>query len=301
MTPAQPETDACELSAGGLARFKRRIIQLLAALLFNLNLPGFASGSIYKGATKAICAPGLNCYSCPGAVTACPIGALQSSLAAADHKLPLYIVGTVLAFGALFGRTICGWLCPFGLIQELLDKIPLPKLAKGAWSRTLSRLKYLILALTVIILPTVLASPTFCAWLCPAGTLEAGLPIIAANPAIRASLGGQFVFKASLLALFVLASAVIYRPFCRFLCPLGALYSFFNRFALLRYRVDPARCTHCGVCSETCKMDVKQVSDAECIQCGSCVGKCQQCAIGHTLAGLRQTGKTGQPATREDS
>ena len=91
-----------------VARFKRHIVQLLAALIYNLNLGGFSTGTLYQGVTKGLCVPGLNCYSCPGAVGACPIGALQNALAAPDHRLPFYLLGTLLAFGALLGRTVCG-------------------------------------------------------------------------------------------------------------------------------------------------------------------------------------------------
>jgi polyferredoxin len=281
-----------------LAGFKRRIVQVLAMLLYNLNLPGFAEGSIWQGASKAVCVPGLNCYSCPGAVASCPIGSLQAALIASDHRLPLYMVGTVLAFGALFGRTVCGWLCPFGLIQELLYKIPLPKIGKGAWSRALSYGKYVVLFVCVIAIPMLLArftevgSPFFCAWLCPAGTLEAGLPLVAANTALRDLIGFQFWWKLGLLIAVLAACVFIYRPFCRFLCPLGALYSFFNRFALLRYRVDPARCASCGTCTATCKADVRQVSDRECVQCGECAKHCEHQAISFTLASLMRKQET---------
>ena len=56
---------------------KRKIIQIAAALLMNGNLSGFLKGKIYRGPLKQVCVPGLNCYSCPAAVTACPLGALQ--------------------------------------------------------------------------------------------------------------------------------------------------------------------------------------------------------------------------------
>jgi polyferredoxin len=261
----------------------------LAALLYNLNLPGFASASIYQGPLKAICVPGFNCYSCPGALGACPIGSLQAALGAANRKLPFYIVGTLLAFGALLGRTVCGWLCPFGLIQELLDKVPLPKLHKGTWSRRASWGKYVVLAVTVIGIPLGLALfdsqslPFFCAFLCPAGTLEAGLPLLAGSEGLRTLLGGQFVLKFVILVVFLVVCLFVYRPFCRFLCPLGALYSFFNRVALLRYRVDLSRCVHCETCTRTCKMDVAVLGDRECIQCGSCAPRCEQQAISFTL------------------
>ena len=67
---------------------KRRIIQLYAALLTNANLKGFGTGYIYIGDTKYACVPGMNCYSCPGAVGACPLGALQNALNATNTKLP---------------------------------------------------------------------------------------------------------------------------------------------------------------------------------------------------------------------
>lgn len=274
---------------GPIARFKRHIIQLLAALLYNLNFEGFATGTIYRGDSKGICVPGLNCYSCPGAIGACPIGSLQAALVASDQKLPLYIIGTLLAFGALLGRTVCGWLCPFGLIQDLLDKVPLPKIRKGAWSRVLSWGKYVVLALLVIAAPLILlyttgiGTPAFCAWLCPAGTLEAGIPLVASNEGLQMMIGSLFNWKVGLLIALIVACLFIYRPFCRFLCPLGALYSFFNRFALLRYRVDDERCVGCDACLSVCKVDIRTVSDRECIQCGACVTTCQTNAIRFSL------------------
>ena len=159
---------------------KRRLIQLCAALLYNLNLKGFAEASIYKGRSKGLCVPGLNCYSCPGAVGSCPLGTLQNALSAMDRKLPFYILGVLLLFGVTMGRTICGFLCPFGLVQELLYKIPVPKIKKNRVTQELSKVKYVILAVFVIILPVVfkaasgLPVPAFCKYICPAGTLEGG-------------------------------------------------------------------------------------------------------------------------------
>lgn len=273
-----------------IARFKRHIIQLLAALLYNLNFEGFATGTIYQGSSKGICVPGLNCYSCPGAIGACPIGSLQAALVASDQKLPLYVIGTILAFGALLGRTVCGWLCPFGLIQDLLDKAPLPKVRKGslepgvflgqvrhphrardhrpACSSGCDRRRH-----TGVLRPP-LPDP---------GTLEAGIPLVTMNEGLRFMLGSLFNWKVGVLVALVLVSLFVYRPFCRFLCPLGALYSFFNRFALLRYRVDNEACTSCGACLAVCKVDIRTVSDRECIQCGACVTSCETNAIRFSL------------------
>ncbi|MBO6039678.1 MAG: 4Fe-4S binding protein, partial [Oscillospiraceae bacterium] len=120
----------------------RRLIQLYSALLYNAHLRGFVKGEIYQGGAKYACVPGLNCYSCPGAVGACPLGALQNALAASGHRGGWYVMGILLLFGTVLGRTICGWLCPMGLVQELLHRIPTFKIKKSRVTRLLSYLKY---------------------------------------------------------------------------------------------------------------------------------------------------------------
>ena len=131
---------------------KRKLMQLYCALLFNANLKGFSGGSIYQGNSKAFCVPGLNCYSCPGAVGACPLGALQGAFSA-DRSTLFYVLGILGLYGLLLGRTICGWLCPFGLIQELLHKLPTPKIKKSPVTKALSFLKYGILVVFVVLIP----------------------------------------------------------------------------------------------------------------------------------------------------
>lgn len=276
---------------------RRRYIQLMSALLYNASLSGFATGSIYKGAVKGICVPGLNCYSCPGAVASCPLGTLQNALSSLPHKLPLYITGFLLLFGLLLGRTVCGFLCPFGLIQELLHKLPTPKIKKSRWTRRLSWLKYVVLALFAAALPIWYAFlkgmpvPAFCKLICPAGTLEGGFLLMALRPEYRSAAGLLFLWK-TLLCLGILALCVfLYRAFCRFLCPLGAVYSLFSRVALLGVRVDEKRCNGCGRCIRSCEMDIRQVGDHECIQCGHCASLCPQKAI--------YFGKEGKICTQE--
>lgn len=265
--------------------FRRRCIQLLSALIYNANLSGFVSGSLYKGSTKGICVPGLNCYSCPGAVGSCPLGALQNGLAAIPRKFPFYVLGLLLLFGLLLGRLICGFLCPFGLIQELLYKIPSLKLKKNKWTKRLSWLKYVILAFFVIAIPIWSALrrgvplPAFCKYICPAGTLEGGVLLAVLRPEYRALLGWLFSWKALLCLLILLGSVFIFRNFCRFFCPLGALYSLFSRVAVFGIQVDESRCTHCDICTKTCLLDVEKVGDRECVQCGKCKEKCPCNAI----------------------
>lgn len=264
---------------------KRRLIQLCAALLYNLNLKGFAEASIYKGKSKGLCVPGLNCYSCPGAVGSCPLGTLQNALSAMDRKLPFYILGVLLLFGVTMGRTICGFICPFGLVQELLYKIPVPKIKKNRVTRELSRVKYVILAVFVIILPVVfkaasgLPVPAFCKYICPAGTLEGGIPLVLLDESLGGLAGALFNWKVLAMAVILVSACFVYRSFCRFLCPLGAIYSLFAPAALLGVNIDRDACIDCGRCVRTCKMDIRQVGDRECIQCGECMKECNVDAI----------------------
>lgn len=260
---------------------KRRIIQLYAALLTNANLKGFFNGKIYMGATKNLCVPGLNCYSCPGAIGACPLGSLQNALEASDTRLPAYIFGTLILFGLLLGRTICGFLCPFGLIQDLLYKIKTYKVKKSKVTRILSYVKYVLLVALVIIVPVTVAIPGFCEYVCPAGTLEGGFGLLAnpENAEKLGVLGPLFTWKFTVLVLIIVGAVFLYRFFCRFLCPLGAIYGFFCRIALIGVKLDKDKCTDCGLCISACKMDIKRVGDHECINCGECISVCPTKAI----------------------
>jgi len=260
-------------------------VQAAAALLMNGNLPGFFTGRLYQGRLKQFCTPGLNCYSCPGALGACPIGSLQALAGNPKTLVSFYVYGFLLIAGALTGRFLCGFLCPFGLVQELLHQLPLRKWRRKRCFGWLRWLKYAVLAVFVIGIPTALALagkvsfPAFCEYICPAGTLEAGLPMALANAGVRAVLGWLFAWKCAVLLLFLLLSVKIFRPFCRFLCPLGALLSLFNRVSALHICTDAAKCDGCCKCREICPMEAPGPDALECIRCGECAAKCPQKAM----------------------
>ena len=252
-------------------------------MLHNANLKGFFTGKVYGGASKAVCVPGLNCYSCPGAVGACPVGSLQSFFGGLRFRFPYYVLGLLVFFGALLGRTVCGFLCPFGWLQELVHAVPFfKKTDRFALDRPLRKLKYAALVLTVIVLPLcVKLTPFFCKYVCPAGTLS-GLLLAARDALVRSRLGGLFAWKGFVLALTVLASLIVWRPFCKYLCPLGAIYGFFNRVSIHRLRLDADSCVRCGKCAAACRMcvDPAETPDsAECIRCGACVKACPTGAL----------------------
>ena len=267
----------------------RFLIQLAFAVLLNGFAAGFAGGKIFTGKTKAFCVPVLNCYSCPGALGSCPIGALQGALGRVGGRFPFYVLGTMMLFGAVFGRLLCGFVCPFGFLQDLLAKIPGKKLKiPEKLDRPMRFLKYVVLVILVVLFPLFLkdengiAIPWFCKYLCPAGTLEGGIPLILSNAGLRSLVGVLFGWKTAVLVLILSASVFVRRFFCRYLCPLGAFYALFNKFSLFRMDLDVKKCVDCKKCESVCPMDInvtKNINSAECIRCGKCKSVCSSNAI----------------------
>ncbi len=264
---------------------KRKLIQWVAFGYSNPYLSNFKEGRIYKGKWKQFCNPGLNCYSCPAASLACPIGALQAVSGSMNFKFSFYVVGLLFAFGIVLGRAVCGWLCPFGLIQELIHKIPSPKLKL---KRGFLYGKYFILIVFVILLPIVatnymgMGKPAFCQFICPAGTLEGGVFLLGTHPELRQTIGSLFSLKLTILIVTIIGCILVYRFFCRAICPLGAIYGFMNKVSMYHLKVDKQECVNCGKCKKVCKMEVdpvKKPDSAECIRCGACVAACPKDAI----------------------
>lgn len=267
----------------------RLIVQACFAALSNGYIKGFTQGSLYQGDIKYVCTPGLNCYSCPGAFASCPIGSLQATLNSRDYYVSLYVAGILVVTGTFLGRFVCGFLCPFGLVQDLLFKIPfVKKIRTLPGEKFLRWFRYFILLVFVILLPvfvmdiTGLGQPWFCKYICPAGTLEGGIPQTLLNQNLRGAIGFLFKWKVSILVVTVISSIIIYRPFCRYICPLGAIYGLFNKVSFYRYKVDPDKCTKCGACQKICKLNIKvyeNPNSLDCIRCGECKAGCPKKAI----------------------
>lgn len=288
---------------------KRHFIQILATLITNPYWKGFTTATIYKGRLKYLCHPGLQCHSCPSSVTSCPLGALQNAFAALRETLSqcqfhigLYSIGYFGTIGIIFGRLVCGWVCPFGLLQDWLYKIPTPKFRLPQFA---SYGKYLMLVILVIFLP-ISASfykvsftgekaqlqpfpiisvnesgttyPWYCKLVCPAGTFQAGIPKVLLDSDVRQSLGFWFRLKWTILIIFLLWMVLTPRAFCRVGCPIGAIYGLFNKFSLYKLSVDKGKCTKCGLCEEVCPTDVKVYetpNHPDCIRCLNCVPACK--------------------------
>lgn len=261
----------------------RLTIQIVFTILTNGYTYGFLNGKIYQGNLKYACVPGLNCYSCPGAVGSCPIGALQALLNQQGFTIPFSVLGFFFLFGSLLGRFVCGWLCPFGLVQDLLHKIPVFRKSKRLpFHAVLKYGKYVVLAGLVVIGSAFLFDgfakvPAFCKYLCPSGTLFGAVPLLIGNASLRSQMGALFWWKFFVLIFLLILSIKVYRPFCQYLCPLGAVYGWFNRFCMVQIHWEKEKCTGCTACENACPvgLTVQEIScSPECIRCGKCVEAC---------------------------
>jgi polyferredoxin len=265
----------------------RLIIQIAFFFLQNPLLKNFITGDIYQGNLKTLCTPGLNCHSCPAALTACPIGAIQLFLSGTNHSISLFVTGFFLVIGAIFGRLICGYVCPMGLLQDLLYKLKTPKMRPRF--RFVRYIKYAILAVLVILLPalilnelTGLGDPWFCKYICPSGTIFGAIPLLTANEFLRDFAGTQLIIKIAIAAALLSIAIFVYRPFCRILCPLGAIYSLFNKIAFIKMHCNKEACTACGSCAKACQIKLNPAAEPnspECVRCGDCISACKQKAL----------------------
>lgn len=257
----------------------RQGIQSLGAVLPNCYLGGLSTGQIYKGPLKCTCLPVLNCHSCPSALFSCPVGTAQHY--AVLHKIPLFLFGVFGIVGLLVGRMACGWLCPFGLLQDLLHRV---KSTKIALVRELSVTRYAVALMLVFIIPFV-TGQTWFSILCPMGTLTASIPWAVYNPVDALThqplvppdaIGVLFAIKVGILLGSLLLFVASKRPFCRIVCPLGLFFSFFNKVSMVRLEVSEG-CNQCDRCVEICPVDIKVYeapNSGECIRCLRCLG-CQ--------------------------
>ena len=268
-------------------RDKRRLAQAAAFLACNM---GFTAAT-----QTGLVAPFMFCHGCPLASFACPIGALQHFLGA--HTAPLFLTGFLALAFLVLGRAACGWLCPFGALQDLLARLAGISKARGPPSaprlarldRAARKAKFLVL-LGTIAGSWALAGTTFC-WFCPVGALFAGIPYKLTHMDTR--LGLLFYAHLAVLALVLVIALLLPRAWCRYACPLGAIAGLFNRLSLIGIELDRDKCVGCGACLEACPMGLRSLDDigtsVECILCGRCAEACPTGALRLSLlAGSRE-------------
>jgi len=232
----------------------------------------------------------LQCSNCAASSFTCPLilvqrGAVMASMGifggAMGAAMAGKILGSVLGalamlvlFGALFGSWGCGWLCPFGFVQDMLAKIPVKKFRLPSWS---GHLRIPLFVALVVAVPYLTRSLFFCD-VCPSGTINrlwqqaAGIPLFFKTPqGIRASVSIFF-----LVGILVL-SAFTHRPFCSLFCPIGGVVGLLNKVSGLHLSVNREKCASCGRCASVCPQGIdpsKTPAHGRCSRCLECTDAC---------------------------
>lgn len=249
-------------------------MQLASSILSNSYVGAFITKTVNNNPLKGVCVPYLNCYACPTALFSCPIGTLQHFMTL--RAAPFLLLGFLGLVGLSIGRMACGWVCPFGFLQELLHKAPTRKWRVPPYFKYF---KYGVLVFVAMLLPY-LTGETWFSKLCPAGTLTAGIPWIFWNPAnpttglpvLPTAPGVQYVIAVLILVGFLIWFVFSRRPFCKAVCPLGAIFALFNGASLVKLEVAE-NCDGCHVCNTSCPMDLVvplEINSGECIRCLEC-------------------------------
>lgn len=274
-------------------------IQLAATLASNPFFLNFFEGKIHKGRSKMICVPGLNCYSCPAAAASCPIGSLQAVIGSSKFHFALLYRGIADFDGCTAGTCHMWFSVSLRMVsgaaaQDPFQKIKRQKAASAHLSEICCFGGVCDHSSHDSCQRSGIRRPVFCKYICPVGILEGGIPLSIADSAIRASLGALFTWKSCILLGCMVLFVFFYRPFCKWLCPLGAFYALLNSVSLYRFHIDTDKCTSCGACSKVCKMDVdvfRTPNHRECIRCGDCVRTCPHQAITRTFSLKSTEGK----------
>jgi len=217
-----------------------------------------------------MCSPVFHCYACPLSTFACPIGVIAQF--SALHLFPFVAIGLLIVVGCVFGSLVCGWACPFGFLQDLLAKIPTPKLELPDLA---GYIRFVVLIVAVLIVPYLFGEghPLFVCRICPAGALEAAVPNMVSEAFAGEPITWPNALKLTVLALFLIAVLFVRRPWCRILCPLGALFALFNRLSVFYLKFDAEKCTNCEKCHNLCKFGGQpevSVDHSRCLRCLEC-------------------------------
>lgn len=211
--------------------------------------------------------PFIMCKACP---VFCTFGAIRTGL-----------FWGILGTNFLLGRVFCGFCCPAGVAQGLLYKLPVKKLLPSlSVDRWLKRLKY-FLALVVILL------------VLEATGIWQGIPF--ATSLWFWLIGHASTFRNSLIALVafsLLLSVFLSRNWCRYLCPLGAWISPFNKYSVVELAFDSDKCRQCEQCPRKCSSGIRSASERwsslECLRCLECYTNCKESAVNFRLKGVEE-------------
>ncbi|MBW8035197.1 MAG: 4Fe-4S binding protein [Planctomycetes bacterium] len=225
-----------------------------------------------------MCSPVLHCYACPLASFACPIGVIAQL--SAIHIFPFIAIGLLIVMGTFFGSLLCGWACPFGFLQDMAAKVSTPRFKLPKWT---GHFRYVVLIITVLAIPYFFGEEhwLFFCQICPAGALEAAVPNMVNQAMASEKIIWPNAIKLTIFILFLVTIFFVNRPWCRILCPLGGIFSIFNRVSVFFLQIGTDKCNDCKRCHNLCEYGIepdKTPNDTGCIRCLECT-KCVPEAI----------------------
>lgn len=227
--------------------------------------------------------------------TVCPFGAVASlptTIATGGSYLPIISDSNFILLGALIivtllaGGIFCGWLCPFGALQDAIYGI-----RKFFWKKTLvipekvdKYLRYLKYALLILVL--VMSATKLTLWFTEFDPYRAFFHF---------GIETEFAFIA--IGFILISTILIERFWCRYLCPLGAIVAPLSKLGLLKLKKND-KCTSCNLCMKKCSMGLKEINDVGCNNCMDCVTACNPDGIS-VYSGKKKTNykHTGIAAT----
>ena len=256
----------------------RRTVQLVALILANVYFLNFL---------RFLPCGYLQCSNCVASTFTCPLilfqrGAVMASTGMLSTGIGAKVIASMaaglamlMAFGAALGSWACGWLCPFGFIQDIVYRIRALKFRLPLWS---GHLRIPLFVALGIALPYLTRSLFFCD-ICPSGTVNrlwqqaAGIPLFFKTPE-----GIVAMVSIGVLLLITALSVFTSRPFCTILCPIGGLHGSMNRISGMYLKVDRDGCRDCGLCQTKCPQGIdpsKEPSHSLCTRCLECTRTCR--------------------------
>lgn len=292
----------------------RIIIQFLSFILF--------SAAIFNLSSLPLLLPVLWTWGLQQNTLGDAFTALQLMLSGWQQFAPVFpwlAIASFVVVGVLVGRSLCGWVCPFGFIQDLIDFIKVKKMEISPKTHESTILvKYLILGVALFVSIAfsaakllgahgsyeramgIFAYAPFTA-VSPAETLFATLPkmvqgfstAVFEKPLLEILSGVLYLPPIFWVQLFILVGVLVFvayvpRGWCKYLCPHGAIMALLNKFSFIGLKRDPVKCVkgECRECIKACSMRVRilelpwdKFSDPECIYCLKCVDACPNKAI----------------------
>lgn len=209
---------------------------------------GFTQFSLFMISEIAFfCNTNVPCYNCPLSFGICPVGTMQRFTQIKDFTIYITIILIGIS-GFLFGSIFCGWACPIGFIQDLLN---ISSVKKIKLSNKFKWIRYPALLVCIFII-----------------FIELNYQFLS-----KRGLGVFNIYALTAGTLFLLTSLIVKRPFCRFLCSLGLIYGKFNKRSLLKVYLDKKSCKEYLECAKKCIVNlnpIKEVNNDQCAKCFNC-------------------------------